>query len=118
VSNLALKLYYQKKVRVCLDVLDELERLQREPGAQGVVKQNAEEAQLEWEREFTRAHAEYDGIREGLSTLPLPPQEMRDRLASLSDAVEGQINANKAANLAMDAAARLLDMVAEFKKLD
>lgn len=116
-STLARKLYYQKKVRICLDVLDELERLQREPGIPGVVKQNAEEAQVTWEREFTLAHAEYEGIRNGISTLPLPPQEIRDRLGALSDAVEEQVNVNKAGNLAIGAASKLLDMVAEYRSL-
>lgn len=116
-SNLGLKIYYQKKVRVCLDVLDELERLQREPGVPGVVKQNAEEAQVAWEREFALAHAEYEGVRQGISILPLPPQEMRERLSALSDAVEHQINVNKAGNLAMDAASRFIDTVVEFRKL-
>jgi hypothetical protein len=100
-----------------MDVLDELERLQREPGVHSNVQKNAAEAQPEWEREFTLAHAEYDGVRSGLSTLPMPPQDMRDKLSALSDQVERQINVNRAANIAIDAASRLLDMVAEFRKL-
>jgi hypothetical protein len=113
-----LKLYYQDKVGACMDVLDELERLQGAPGAPGIVKQNAEEAQAAWEREFTLAHAQYEGVRNGMSALPLPPQAMREKLSALCDAVEHQINVNKAGNVAIDAASKLLDMISEFKKLD
>jgi len=115
---LELKIFYQKKVRISMDVLDELERLQRDPVVPSIVKQNAVEAQPAWEREFTLAHAEYDGVRSGMSTLPLPSTEMREKLSALSDAVEHQINVNKAANLSIDAASKLLDLVAEFQKLD
>ena len=87
-SAIALKIYYQTKVRVCLDVLEELDRLQNDPGAAGIVRQNAAEAKPQWEREFTMAHAEYDGVRNGMSTLPLPPDDMRLKLGELSDRVE------------------------------
>lgn len=116
-SNLELRIYYRKKVTICLDVLDELERLQREPGVPGIVRQNAEEAKLEWEREFALASTQYDGVRSGLSTLPLPPQAMRDRLSALGDRVEQQINANQATNIAIDAASKLSEVVTEFRNL-
>ena len=87
-SNRELRAYYGKKVTVCLDVLDELERLKDAPSAPGIVRQNAEEAKLDWQREFALASTQYDGVRSGLSTLPLPPQAMRDRLSALGDRVE------------------------------
>lgn len=115
--SIALKAYYQEKVTVCMDALDELERLQREPGIPQVVKQNAEEVQIPWQRAFSLAQAEYDGVRLGISSLPLPPDPMRKKLSDLSDKVERQINANKAAAAGVEAATKFLAMVEEFNSL-
>jgi hypothetical protein len=116
-ADIELKLYYQTKVRVSLDVLDELERLRLEPAAPAIVKQKADEAQISWNREFALAQAEYDAVRQGMSTLPSPPVQMRQRLSELSNAVEQQINRNKAATLALSAASTFIDMATKFKDL-
>lgn len=102
-----LELFYERKLRVAMDVLDELDRLELLPQLTDEELGTLFQLRASWDREYALARAQYAGIRSGQSSLPLPPLAMRERMAELADQVEKQINANKAANAVVKVATEL-----------
>lgn len=112
-----LELYYERKLRIALDALDELDRLELDPKISSQERDRIREMKPSWQREYTLARTQYAGVISAQSALPLPPEPMRKRLAELSDAVEQQVNAGKGANAAVAAADRFVTIVTELQKM-
>jgi len=112
-----LEAFYENKLQIALDVLDELERLELDPDTTEQERRNIERVKPAWQREYALVRDQYWGVRSGLSTLPAPSPQLREKLGELSDAVEKQINANKAANAAVSAATTFADMLTKLQGL-
>ncbi len=111
------ELFYERRVRATLDALEELERMELAPGLSEDERDAVREQIPHWNREYTLASAQWRGVRSGLSMLPMPSEEARKRLAALSDAVERQVNANRAANNVVGAATAFAGMLNELQAI-
>lgn len=112
-----LELYYERKLLLTLNVLDELDRLEIDPDTTEEERGNIKGMKPTWQREYALVRAQYAGIRSAQSTLPLPPQSMREKISQLCDEVERQININKAAEAGIATATKFVGMLNQLKAL-
>ena len=114
-ASTELELYYERKIRIALDALDELDRLELLPGLASAARDSVSEQKPSWHREDALARAQYAGIRSGQSVLALPAASQREAISKLCDEVEKQINADKANSAAMTAAGKFADLLTKLK---
>lgn len=112
-----LELYYERKLRLAMDTLDELDRIELDPNTSAQERENVKELKPGWQREYALARSQYAGIRSGQSTLPLPSSDLRKKIAKLCDEVEKQVNANKAAEAGLAATAKFAETLKEIRSI-
>ena len=67
-----LELYYERKLRIALDALDELDRLELDPKISSQERDRIREMKPSWQREYTLARTQYAGVISAQSALPSP----------------------------------------------